>query len=155
MRGWDLDWKISITLTGICNQIDRFTPRLSDMIGTIYRLKYLWSIKLMFCESKSGSQRDPDLTFRVESVSHSNCVAIQKDHVIFGDLSATSNSHWVWQIAKHHLSSPILYDTPKTSNLLVLHMVERPSHPRPARRPIGRRRDLHGPHGGGGAGSLS
>ena len=30
-------------------------------------------------------------------------------------------------------------------------------HPRPARRPIGRRRDrpLHGPHGGGGAGSLS
>ena len=26
-------------LTGICNQIDRFTPRLSDMIGTIYRLK--------------------------------------------------------------------------------------------------------------------
>ena len=37
----------------------------------------------MFCESKSGSQRDPDLTFRVESVSHSNCVVIQKDHVLF------------------------------------------------------------------------
>ena len=75
--------RLKYTLTVICNQIDRFTPRLSDMIGTIYRLKYLWSIKLMFCESKSRSQRDLDLTCRVESVSHSNCVAIQKDHVIF------------------------------------------------------------------------
>ena len=82
--GWGIDdWS---TLTEICNQIDRFTPRLSDMIGTIYMLKYLWSIKLMFCESKSRSQRDLDLTFRVESVSHSNCVVIQKDHVLFGAL---------------------------------------------------------------------
>ena len=40
----------------------------------------------MFCESKSRSQRDLDLTFRVESVSHSNCVAIQKGHVLFGAL---------------------------------------------------------------------
>ena len=51
------------------------------------RLKYLWSIKLMFCESKSRPRRGLDLTCRVESVSHSNCVAIQKDHVpvIFGE----------------------------------------------------------------------
>ena len=90
--GWGIDWS---GLTGICNQIDRFTPRLSDMIGRIYGLKYLWSIKLMFCESKSRPRqpRGLDLTCRVESVSHSNCVAIQKYHVIFGDLSGhTSNS---------------------------------------------------------------
>ena len=81
--GWGIDWS---TLTEICNQIDRFTPRLSDMIGTIYRLKYLWSIKLMFCESKSRPRCGLDLTCRVESVSHSNCVTIQKGHVLFGAL---------------------------------------------------------------------
>ena len=74
-------------LTDICNQIDRFTPQLSDMICTIYGLKYLWSIKLMFCESYTSARaRGLDLTCRVESVSHSNCVAIQKDHVLFGAL---------------------------------------------------------------------
>ena len=63
------------------------------MIGTIYRLKYLWSIKLMFCESKSRSQRGLDLTCRVESVSHSNCVVIQKDHVLFGAQMINKRAH--------------------------------------------------------------
>ena len=36
----------------------------------------------MFCESKSRPRRGLDLTCRVESVSHSNCVTIQKDHVL-------------------------------------------------------------------------
>ena len=87
-------------------QIDRFTPRLSDMIGTIYRLKYLWSIKLMFCESKSRPltirERGLDLTCRVKSVSHSNCVAIQKNHVIFGDLSGHTSklTAWNWSIRR-------------------------------------------------------
>ena len=49
--GWGIDWS---GLTGICNQIDRFTPRLSDMIGTIYLLKYLWSIKLVFVNPNPG-----------------------------------------------------------------------------------------------------
>ena len=72
--------------------MEHLGPYASETSGSYIYDRYNIPVKVSLeyqtsvCESKSRSQRDLDLTCRVESVSHSNCVVIQKDHVLFGAL---------------------------------------------------------------------
>ena len=72
----------------------------------------------MFCESKSRPQRGLDLTFRVESVSHSNCVAIQKDHVQYYLGLCESTSGFI-EMKFESLRSAHLYSLQMTWHLAV------------------------------------